>query len=72
MQSPQKSENGTSSELDLIPCGEEVFSATKLFWRNPLKINIRMFYYDLLDIITIRLSDVDSKEKQYLSLRSKK
>ena len=40
-----------------VPCGEAVFNTTKLFWRQNIKLFIRMFYCEPLDIITIQFSN---------------
>jgi len=40
---------------ELIDVGEEIFRSTKLFWKNNLDVEIRMFYCEKLDVVTIQL-----------------
>eukprot|EP00586_Coscinodiscus_wailesii_P013276 CAMPEP_0172508994 /NCGR_PEP_ID=MMETSP1066-20121228/216681_1 /TAXON_ID=671091 /ORGANISM="Coscinodiscus wailesii, Strain CCMP2513" /LENGTH=429 /DNA_ID=CAMNT_0013287265 /DNA_START=318 /DNA_END=1607 /DNA_ORIENTATION=- len=47
-------------EVAMVSCGEEVHVTTKLFWKDNINLDIRLFYCDALDVITIQLFDESS------------
>jgi len=44
-----------------IPCGSEVFRSTKIFWKTNTSVDVRMFYCEPLDIVTMQMFDQSDK-----------
>ena len=46
-----------SNDVQMIPCGDQVYRTTKLFWRQNISADIRIWFSSTLDILTIQVHD---------------
>mmetsp|Transcript_26315 Transcript_26315/g.38767 ORF Transcript_26315/g.38767 Transcript_26315/m.38767 type:complete len:461 (-) Transcript_26315:506-1888(-) len=44
---------------EMVPCGEQVYRTTKLFWKANLKLDVRLYYTKCLDVITLQIHDLN-------------
>mmetsp|Transcript_24963 Transcript_24963/g.57679 ORF Transcript_24963/g.57679 Transcript_24963/m.57679 type:complete len:256 (+) Transcript_24963:4298-5065(+) len=52
------------SESDYIPCGPEVFRSTKLYWKTNTSVDVRLFYCEPLDIMTMQMFENSEGKKE--------
>ena len=49
--------SGLAKEDNLVPVGEQCFRTSKLFWRTNTTVEIRLYYCEELDMLTMQIYD---------------